>query len=141
KYREQGYELAEQVAPREGRGAGKSAGEQEAGKVVAWIGPEKITASDLDDLISQEIEERASSIPGLPPERIAELKAQAQKQLQSPQARLAKLQEHLARKVLYLEGQEKELDRSARVEKRIADFRYDAVVEEMVLQALRDRIK
>ncbi len=138
KHAEQGYELKDQVA----RGsAGKTAGDQEASKTLAWIGLEKITSSDLDDLISREIEERAASIPGLSPEKIAELKAQAQKQFQSPQARLSKLREHVARTVLYREGLEKQVDESARVERRIADFRRDAVVEETVLSALRERIK
>jgi parvulin-like peptidyl-prolyl isomerase len=138
KYSEQGHELASQVAPRSASGSPAGA---EAGKVVAWIGPEKITSSELDDLISEEIEERAGSIPGLPPERVNELKAQAEKQLSSPQARLGKLQELLARRILYREGLEREVDKSARVEQRVADFNREAVVEEMVLNALRDRIK
>jgi parvulin-like peptidyl-prolyl isomerase len=136
KHAEQGYELRDQVA----RGAGKTAGD-EASKAVAWIGLEKITSSDLDDLIAREIEERVASIPGLPPEKLAELKAQAQKQYQSPQARLAKLREHVARTVLYREGLEKQVDESDRVQRRISDFRRDAVVEETVMSALRDRIK
>ncbi len=141
KHAEQGYELADQIEPRPGGAQGKTAGDQDAGKVVAWIGTEKITASDLDYRISQEIEERAAAIPGLPPERVAELKAQAQKQFQSPQMKLMKLKEIVAREVLLREGLEREVDKSQRVQRRVRDFRRDAVVEEMVLSALRDRIK
>jgi parvulin-like peptidyl-prolyl isomerase len=138
KHAEQGYELKDRLGK---RGDGKSGGDEAAGKVLAWIGTETITASDLDDEISREIEERAASIPGLPPERLAELKAQAQKGFASSQARLAKLQEMVAREVLWREGQEKNLDEDERVRRRVSDFRRGAVIEEMVLSVLRDRIK
>jgi parvulin-like peptidyl-prolyl isomerase len=109
--------------------------------VVAWIGAEKITASELSDRIAQEIDERVGALYGLPAERVAELKAQAQKQFSAPQARLGKLREILAREVLYREGLEREVEKAQRVQKRVEDFRRDAVVEEMVLSALRERIK
>jgi len=141
KHAEKGYELADRLGARPGGTGGKTAGDQEAGKVVAWVGPEKFTTSWLDHRISQEIEERARAIPGLTEDRLAELREQYQRQFQDPQMRYRKLQEILARDVLYREGLEKELDRSPLVEKRMQDFRHSVIVEEMVLSALRDRIK
>jgi len=141
KHAERGYELKDQLGPRPAGGEGKTAGDQEAGAVVAYLGLDKFTVSDLDDRIAQEIEERAQAVPGIAPERVNELKAQAQKRFSSPQVRMAKLQEILAREVLYREGLEREVDKSRRVQKRIAEFSRDAVVEEMALSALRDRIK
>ncbi len=143
KHAEGGYELSDSLSARSqaGKDAAKTVGDEKAGRVVAWIGPEKLTASDLDHWIAEEIEEGAASVPGMPPERLAEMKSQAQKRFSSPQARLAKLQEILARRVLYFEGLEKGLDKSARAQKRVEDFRRDAVVEEMVYSALDERIK
>jgi parvulin-like peptidyl-prolyl isomerase len=140
KHAEQGYELADGLAPRSAL-PGKTAGDQAAGAVVAWIGPEKITSSQLDDLVAKEIEERVGSLYGYPPERLAELKAQAQKQYSSPQAKLGKLREILAREVLFREGIEREVEKGQSVQKRVEDFRREVVVQEMVLSALRDRIK
>ncbi len=143
KHAEGGYELSDTLAARSkaGQEGAKTAGDEKAGEVVAWIGPEKLTASDLDHWIAEEIEDGAASVPGVPPERLAEMKAQAQKRFSSPQARLAKLQEILARRVLYFEGLEKGLDKATRAQKRVEDFRRDAVVEEMVYSALNERIK
>jgi parvulin-like peptidyl-prolyl isomerase len=140
KHAEQSYELSDSLSPQRPAG-GQRPGDKEASQPVAWIGPEKITASDLDGFIAREVDERAASMPGLPPERLAELKAEAQKRYSQPQARLAKLQEIVAREVLYREGLENGVDRQEGVERRVADFRRDAVVEETVLSALRDRIK
>jgi len=47
----------------------------------------------------------------------------------------------VAKEVLYREGCERKADEDSRVQRRIADFRREAVIEEMVLSTLRDRIK
>src|SRR6185503_21174481 len=75
------------------------------------------------------------------PERLAEFKAQAQKQYASPQARLGKLREILAREVLYREGVEREVEKGSSVQKRVEDFRREVVVQEMVMSFLWDRTK
>ena len=138
KHAERGYELRDQLGPQPGA---SGQGEKSASEVLAWIGPEKITTSVLDDLIAQEIEEQAAAVPGLAAEKVVELKERARKQLSAPQARLQKLQEHLARTVLYREGLETGADRSPRVQRRLGDLSRDLIVEEMVHRTLEDRVR
>ena len=79
-------------------------------KIVAEIGAEKITESDLDGFIENEIENQLEPMaPFMTPEQFGEQKKKMLQQYKNPQAKLQYLQAWLAQEVLYRQALEEEL--------------------------------
>ncbi|MBI4582484.1 MAG: peptidyl-prolyl cis-trans isomerase, partial [Planctomycetes bacterium] len=141
RHNELAYELADRASPGRQPGSPVGPGEQAAGKVVARIGVEPITASDLEALIAKEVDRQLAALPGLDPQDRENYRAGILKEFQAPQRRLKMLQELVARKVLYREGMERELDRSSAVQEEIDNVRENLIAQQVVLEAMAKQIK
>jgi peptidyl-prolyl cis-trans isomerase C len=137
KFDELEYELGDRAAAKSSSGGADESGEG-AGRVVAQIGVETITQADLSALISEEVESQLASIPGLSDEAKAQYREQFIKDLQAPQKRLQVLQELVARKVLYREGMERNLEGSAAVRKELERMRESLIARQVVRKAMED---
>lgn len=121
-------ELAYELSDRTGVGTG----DRDAGQVVAQIGIEKITASELDAHIARRVDLQLASLGGLPEESRQSYRQQMLAELREPRRRLQVLREMVARKILYREGLEKDLDRNDAVVQQIEEFRRGLVANEVV---------
>lgn len=110
-------DLAERTAPTGDKPAGL-AGQQ----IVAEIGAEKLTITDFDRMIQQEIDVALKAMPGLTPEQMDDARRRYLQQYSSSQARTRKLQELVAVKVLARKARADGLDKSAAFRKRIVEM-------------------
>jgi hypothetical protein len=135
-------ELAYQLADRASavKPGAPSPGQEAASREVASIGIESITASDLDALVAQDVDRQLFSLP-LEEKDKESYRAQLLKEFQAPQRRLQKLQQLVARKVLYREGMERELDKSPAVQAQIDELREGLIAQQVVVDELEARIK
>ncbi len=124
KFDELKYELSDRT--------GGPSGNEKAGEVLARIGLETITASELDNLISQRVNLQLASLGGLPEESRQAYKKQILQGFQDPQRRLQILQELVARRILYREGMERNLDKSKEVIKQLEELRENLIAQEVV---------
>ncbi len=80
------------------------------GKVVAEIGAEKITESQLDALIEESIEDQLTPMRAfMTPEQLNEQKKRASEQFRNPQAKQEFLQNWLAQEILYRQALDQQL--------------------------------
>ncbi len=122
-------EVAREMADRATIGAedNGASGQQ----VVAEIDGQKITVSEFDLLLSNQIEMAVSSRLGLSPEDQNALRRRAHEQFADPQFRQRELQRIVAMRVLAQEARERDLDKSAEFRDRL-----QAVADEILGQTL-----
>jgi foldase protein PrsA len=136
KHDELAYELADRSQNPEDRKGGASPGTKAAGRVVARIGVEPITASELDGMIAERVDLQLDSMPGLPAQQREAYRTKMLGELQSPQRRLETLQQIVAQRILYREGMERGVDRRPAVERELAKAREGLIARQMVLEEL-----
>ncbi len=108
------YELMDRTSFKPSEGAGA--------EVVAEIGPEKITASDLDGLIEQTIDIQLAPIMSfMTGEQRNEQKKKILDQYKTPSEKMKFLQSWLAQEVLYRDALEKDLAKEPDVKKEIEE--------------------
>ncbi len=127
------YELMDRTSLNPSQSAG--------GKVVAEIGAEKITESQLDALIEENIETQLASMKAfMTPEQFYEQKKRALEQSRSPQARQEFLQGWLAQEILYRQALQEELGAKPEVKRLMHDLTRGALSQQLMNEQLASRI-
>ena len=110
-------------------------------KIVAEIGAEKITESDLDGFIESEIENQLEPMaPFMTPEQFGEQKKKMLQQYKNPQAKQQYLQAWLAQEVLYRQALEDELAEKPEAKKLIDQLTRGALSQLLMNKELASKI-
>jgi len=114
----------------------------EAGaKVVAEIGPEKITEADLDAIIEDNIDNQLSPMAAfMTGEQLNRQKAKMLEQFQSSQAKSQFLQSWLAQEILYRQALKDNLGDDVQVKKLLDDLARGVLSQEMMSRELAAKI-
>jgi peptidyl-prolyl cis-trans isomerase C len=111
------------------------------GKVVAEIGSEKITASQLDALIEESIEDQLAPMRAfMTPEQINEQKKRTLEQSRSPQAKQEFLQSWLAQEILYRQALDQQLGEKPKVKRLVHSLTRQALSRQMLDEQLASKI-
>jgi len=111
------------------------------GKVVAEIGAEKITESQLDALIEENIEDQLASMRAfMTPEQLNEQKKRALDQARSPQAKQEFLQSWLAQEILYRQALDQQLGEKPEVKRLVHSLTRQALSRQMLDEQLASKI-
>ncbi len=115
--------------------------EQAGSKVVAEIGPEKITEADLDAAIESAIENQLAPMSAfVSQQQLAQQKKQMLSQYRSPQARLQFLQSWLAEEVLYRQALSQSLAEKPEVRSTIEDTTRKILSSRLITEQLASKI-
>jgi len=110
-------------------------------KIVAEIGAEKITESDLDGFIESDIESQLEPMaPFMTPEQFGEQKKKMLQQYKNPQAKQQYLQAWLAQEVLYRQALEDELAEKPEAKKLIDQLTRGALSQLLMNKELASKI-
>ncbi|OHB60911.1 MAG: hypothetical protein A2168_03660 [Planctomycetes bacterium RBG_13_50_24] len=110
-------------------------------KIVAEIGAEKITESDLDTFIESDIENQLEPMaPFMTPEQLGEQKKKMLEQYKNPQAKQQYLQAWLAQEVLYRQALEEELAEKPEAKKLIDQLTRGALSQLLMNKELASKI-
>ena len=127
------YELMDRTSVNPSQSAG--------GRVVAEIGAEKITESQLDALIEENIENQLASMKAfMTPEQFNEQKKRALEQSRSPQAKQEFLQGWLAQEILYRQALQEELSSKPEVKRLMHELTRGALSQQLMNEQLASRI-
>jgi len=111
------------------------------GKVVAEIGAEKITESQLDALIEESIDDQLTPMRAfMTPEQLNEQKKRASEQLRSPQAKQEFLQNWLAQEILYRQALDQQLGDKPEVKRFLHGLTRQALSRQMLDEQLASKI-
>jgi tetratricopeptide (TPR) repeat protein len=118
------------------------AGSAQAGaKVVAEIGPEKITEADLDAIIESNIDNQLGPMAAfMTAEQLNEQKAKMLEQFQSSQAKNQFLQSWLAQEILYRQALKDGLSEEKQVKRLLDDLARGVLSQEMMSRELAAKI-
>lgn len=130
KYSDLYYELKDRTAI----GADKV---DEGSKVVAEIGPKKVTLQEFERMLDDEMQKVISSVP---PEQAEQYKKYYREQYSKPDAKQRKLSEMFSREALTREGREQKADQSPEFKARIAEIA-EQVLAQHVMKSEVDKIK
>ena len=110
-------------------------------KVVAEIGPEKITEADLDAIIENNIDNQLAPMSAfMTSEQLNEQKAKMLEQFRSSQAKSRFLQTWLAQEILYRQALKENLGDNPQVKKLLEDLTRSALSQEMMSRELASKI-
>jgi len=110
-------------------------------KILAEIGPEKITAADLDSFIENNIDNQMISLSQfMSTEQLNEQKKKALEQYKSPQAKQQFLRTWLAQEVLYRQALEQGLSDKAQTKRLIGDLTREVLSQQMMDNQLASKI-
>ncbi len=127
------YELMERTSLK------KSSGPEQ--KIVAEIGPEKITAADLDALIESSIDNQLLSLSQfMSPEQLSEQKKKVLEEYKSPRQRQQFLRSWLAQEVLYRQAIEQGLSDKPQTKRLLDDLTQQVLSQQMMDQQLASKI-
>ena len=127
------YELMDRTSVSPSQAAG--------GKVVAEIGAEKITESQLDALIEENIENQLAAMKAfLTPEQLSEQKKRALEQSRNPQTKQEFLQGWLAQEILYRQALQEELSDKPEVKRLMHELTRGALSQQLMNEQLASRI-
>jgi parvulin-like peptidyl-prolyl isomerase len=111
------------------------------GKVVAEIGAEKVTESQLDALIEESIEDQLAPMRAfMTPEQVNEQKKRALEQSRSPQAKQEFLQGWLAQEILYRQALDQQLGEKPEVKRLVHSLTRQALSRQMLDEQLASKI-
>jgi len=115
--------------------------EQPGGKVVAEIGAEKITESDLDAIIEGSIDNQLSPMAAfMTVEQLSEQKRRMLEQYKSPEARQRYLQAWLAQEILYRQALDEQLMEKPEVKQLFEELARGALSQHLMNQQLASKI-
>jgi tetratricopeptide (TPR) repeat protein len=110
-------------------------------KVVAEVGPEKITATDLDALIENSIDNQLLSLSQfMSPEQLGEQKKKALEQYKNPHQRQQFLRSWLAQEVLYRQALEQGLSDKPQTKRLLDDLTQQVLSQQMMDSQLASKI-
>jgi len=111
------------------------------GKVVAEIGPEKITEADLDAMIEQSIDNQLEPFSAfMTAEQVAGQKKKMLEQYKSPSAKQRFLEDRLGREVLYREALAEGLNDKPQVNRLLEELERDVLSRQIMNRQLADKI-
>jgi len=118
------------------------ASQQSAGaKVVAEIGPEKITQADLDAFIEMNIDNQLESASAfMSADQLAEQKKQMLGQFANPQAKQQLLQSYIAQQLLYRQALEEGLAKEPKVKALIDNLTRSAMSQTMLNRQIASNV-
>jgi peptidyl-prolyl cis-trans isomerase C len=126
------YEVMDRTSMKPGQAAG--------GKVVAEIGAEKITESQLDALIEESIDDQLAAMKAfMTVEQINEQKKQAVERLRSPQAKQEFLQNWLAQEILYRQALDQQVGEKPEVKRLVHSLARQALSRQMLDEQLASK--
>jgi len=115
--------------------------ETAGGKIVAEIGPEKITEAALDAMIERSIENQLVSVKAfMSPEQAGEQKKRLLEQSRTPQARQQFLQSWLAQEILYRQALDEGLADKAETKQVLADVTRGVLSQQLIDEKLASKI-
>jgi peptidyl-prolyl cis-trans isomerase C len=127
------YELMDRTSINPSQPAGE--------KVVAEIGPEKISEAQLDALIEQSIENQlASMAPLMAPDQLNEQKKRALEQTRSPQAKQEFLQGWLGQEILYRQALQENLSDKPETKRLVHEMMRGVLSQQLMNEQLASRI-
>ena len=127
------YELMERTSMKKGAGP-----EEE---VVAEIGPEKITAADLDGFIENSIDNQLSPLSQfMTAEQLGEQKKKILEQYKSPQAKQQYLRKWIMQEVLYRQALEQGLSDEPKTKRLVDDITREVLSQQMMDKQLASKI-
>ncbi len=116
-------------------------GDSREQKIVAEIGPEKITEADLDAFIENNIDNQMLSYSQfMSPEQLSEQKKKALEQFKSPQAKQQFLRTWLAQEVLYRQALEQGLSDKPQTKRMLDDLTREVLSQQMMDSQLASKI-
>ncbi len=138
-FREMGRygELAREVEERTSINA--KAGDLAGRQIVAEIGSEKITASDLDRMMQDELESMMRNSPGMSASQMDAMRQEAHQQFSKPEARAQMLQQFVLHRVLAREARERKLDQSPAYKARLVDQADDLLSAQLMMSISQER--
>lgn len=114
---------------------------QAGAKVVAEIGPEKITEADLDAIIENNIDNQLSPMAAfMTVEQLSEQKTKMLEQFRTSQAKSRFLQSWLAQEILYRQALKEGLGEEEQVKKLLDDLARGVLSQEMMSRKLAANI-
>jgi len=127
------YELMDRTSFRKSEDSG--------GKIVAEIGAEKITESDLDAIIERTIDNQLAPMTAfMTTEQLNEQKKKILEQYKNPLAKQEFLQSWLSQEVLYRQALEEKLSEQPEAKGLIEDLVRSALSQQLMNKELADRI-
>jgi len=115
--------------------------EQAGGKIVAEIGPEKITEADLDSFIEETIDNQLAPMAAfMTGEQRNEQKKKMLEQYKAPAAKTQFLQSWLAQEILYRDALEKGLMEKPEVTKVLEEVTRGVLSRQLMNKELSDKI-
>ncbi|HPC94446.1 MAG TPA: peptidyl-prolyl cis-trans isomerase [Sedimentisphaerales bacterium] len=111
------------------------------GKVVAEIGPEKITEAQLDAIVQRGIENQLASVKAfMPPEQLNEQKKRLLEQYRAPQAKQQFLQGWLAQEILYRQALDEGLADKPETKQVLADVTRSVLSQQLMDEKLASKV-
>jgi parvulin-like peptidyl-prolyl isomerase len=118
-----------------------NASEAAGGKVVAEIGPEKITEADLDAMVERSIENQLASVKAfMSPEQVNEQKKRLLEQYRAPQAKQQFLQGWMAQEILYRQALDEGLAEKPETKQVLADVTRGVLSQQLMDDKLASKI-
>lgn len=115
--------------------------EAAGGRIVAEIGPEKLTEAELDAMIERNIENQLASVKAfLPPEQVNEQKKRLLEQSRTPQARQQFLQSWLTQEILYRQALDEGLADKPETKQVLADMTRSVLSQQLMDEKLASQI-
>jgi len=128
------YELKDRVDQSQSHG---TAGQE----VVAEIGSEKITQSQLDQMIEQEIDRQLTQMAGiLPAEQMNQQKEQLLKRFASPEQKLQMLNQFIMEEVLYRRARQVKLAEKPQTRDLLKNLERKVLAQSLVQSEMADKI-
>ena len=115
--------------------------DDESQVVVAEMGPEKITAAELDALIEEQIDAQLRQYAALTtPEQINQQKESLMAQITSPQQKLQFLQAMMMEQALYREALAQELDEETSIKQRMRRLTQQFLAQQLLEKQVTPKI-
>jgi len=130
-------ELAREIAARAADDPDASA--EQGQQVVAQIGPQKITVSDFDRMLADEIELLVKSQVGMSPEQEDELRKRLFERFSEPSAKAQQLQQMVTSRVLADEARRRGLQESADFRAQLVAMADSLLASQLMLDEVSQR--
>lgn len=115
--------------------------ETSGAKVLAEIGPEKITEADLDAQIERSVENQLAPMSAfMTPEQVNEQKKRLLEQFRDPKTKQEFLQSWLAQEILYRQALDEGLSEKPETKQMLADVTRSVLSQELMNEKLASRI-
>lgn len=112
-----------------------------SGKVVAEIGPEKITEADLTAILENSIDGQLAPMASyMDPAQLAEQKQKMLEQFKDAQAKHQFLQGYLAQEILYRQALEEKFPEKPEVKKQLEELTRNVLAQQLMSDLIASRI-